>query len=371
MYERIFRDLQKKIAENVYHPGDKVPSEKELEQEYKVSRITAKKAMDMLAESHYIERFRGKGSFVSEKIREIMESADHTSKPESIIKKKRRRIGVVFDGFGSVFGAYLLRSIEQECTRRGYDMLFSCTYGSIETEAEAIQHSLDAKVDGLVIMCAQGEVYNSVILQLSLNHFPMVLVDRQIRGIQIPCVRTNNFEAARELTEILIEHGHKKICFLTHASIDTSSIRDRYSGFAACMAQDRGLQGVIAKVESYNPTPYDLDKECEKYNISEYKEVVESNRSCTAFLTTEYKIAVLLEHAMKQLGVQKEIATFDGLEPIYNEVYDFICVRQNETEMGRKTIETLEAIMRGENPDENLDIPYRIWNQGEHGLVFE
>ena len=49
MYERIYGDLLAKIQSGDYQPGDRLPSEKESAEFYGVSRITAKKAMDMLA----------------------------------------------------------------------------------------------------------------------------------------------------------------------------------------------------------------------------------------------------------------------------------------------------------------------------------
>ena len=54
MYERIYGDLLAKIQSGDYQPGDRLPSEKELAELYGVSRITAKKAMDMLAKENQI-----------------------------------------------------------------------------------------------------------------------------------------------------------------------------------------------------------------------------------------------------------------------------------------------------------------------------
>ena len=64
MYERIYGDLLAKIQSGDYQPGDRLPSEKELAELYGVSRITAKKAMDMLAKENQINREPGRGSFV-------------------------------------------------------------------------------------------------------------------------------------------------------------------------------------------------------------------------------------------------------------------------------------------------------------------
>ena len=64
MYERIYADLLAKIQNGDYQPGDRLPSEKESAELYGVSRITAKKAMDMLAKEKKISREPGRGSFV-------------------------------------------------------------------------------------------------------------------------------------------------------------------------------------------------------------------------------------------------------------------------------------------------------------------
>ena len=363
MYEQIYKDLEDAIRNHIYKAGDRLPSEKELEQQYAVSRITAKKAMDLLADANYISRCPGRGSFVSEQIEEVLR-ANLPSAQESAQDGGKKRVGIIFDTFGCDFGSDLLRSIEQECRRKKYDVIFRCTYGSVAEETDAIQCALRMGVSGLVLMCAQGEVYNSTILQLSLDHFPMVLVDRQIKGIPIPCVKTDNHLAAKELTEVLVEHGHKKICFLTHASVNTSTIDDRYSGFTDCIIQYEEVIGTFAKIESYNPTPEDIEKEYREYNISEFQQILRENSECTAYLAAEFKLAILLERAAKKLGVKKEIVAFDGLEPIYDAGYDFICARQDEYEMGRRAVETLDAIIRGEKTEAGIDIPYELVNMG-------
>ena len=130
MYEQIYRDMKAAIRDETYRVGDKLPSEKELQEKYKVSRITAKKAMDMLAEEHFITRSPGRGSFVNEHIDEILK-ADRIHFPLPEQKVGRRRVGVIFDIFDCDFGSNLLRSIEQECRKQNYDMIFRCSYGSV------------------------------------------------------------------------------------------------------------------------------------------------------------------------------------------------------------------------------------------------
>ena len=50
LYEQIYNDIIEGIENGTYKKGDRLPSEKELSEKYCVSRITSKKALELLAE---------------------------------------------------------------------------------------------------------------------------------------------------------------------------------------------------------------------------------------------------------------------------------------------------------------------------------
>ena len=64
LYHQIFLILRGKILDNTYPPRSLVPNEKQLMEMYDVSRITAKRALNELADSKYVVRQRGKGTWV-------------------------------------------------------------------------------------------------------------------------------------------------------------------------------------------------------------------------------------------------------------------------------------------------------------------
>ena len=66
LYEQIYREILKQIEDGTYRIGDRLPSEKELSDHYHVSRITSKKAVELLADAGLVVRMPGKGTFVSE-----------------------------------------------------------------------------------------------------------------------------------------------------------------------------------------------------------------------------------------------------------------------------------------------------------------
>lgn len=63
-YLKIYNIIVNKIENKEYVPNDKLPSEKELMDEYNVSRDTVRKSLNMLEQNGYIQKSKGKGSFV-------------------------------------------------------------------------------------------------------------------------------------------------------------------------------------------------------------------------------------------------------------------------------------------------------------------
>ena len=55
----------------------------------------------------------------------------------------------------------------------------------------------------MIIMPSHGKHYSPAILQLYLDDFPMVMIDKKLRGIPVPSVRTDNRAAAAKLIFLL------------------------------------------------------------------------------------------------------------------------------------------------------------------------
>lgn len=65
-YEWVKREIQKKIDGHEWKANQVIPSENKLCQQYQVSRITIRKAMDELVHEGILYRMKGKGCFVRE-----------------------------------------------------------------------------------------------------------------------------------------------------------------------------------------------------------------------------------------------------------------------------------------------------------------
>ena len=107
LYREIYQAIREQIASGELGPEDKLPTEDELARRYSVSKITVKKALEMLKDDGLILRVQGRGTFVR-KI-EPAESA-REALPRS------RLIGLVLEHVSSSFGLNMMYYIGRSNT---------------------------------------------------------------------------------------------------------------------------------------------------------------------------------------------------------------------------------------------------------------
>ena len=64
LYLQIDAAIRSDIQTHIYKVGDKLPTEVELSEKYKVSKITIRKAMEKLSQDGLVQKVQGKGTFV-------------------------------------------------------------------------------------------------------------------------------------------------------------------------------------------------------------------------------------------------------------------------------------------------------------------
>lgn len=64
LYRQLYCHLRNAIENGHYQVGSRLPSERQLAAEYGISRLTARKALQLLHLHGYVEPKQGKGSFV-------------------------------------------------------------------------------------------------------------------------------------------------------------------------------------------------------------------------------------------------------------------------------------------------------------------
>lgn len=366
LYEQIYQHISEAIASKQYLPGDKLPSEKELAEQYGVSRITSKKALETLSEEGKITRIVGKGSFVT-RVPAEKESEAACGPAEKAENGKVRLVGVLMEGFGASFGMELLNSIERECRNQGFAMILRCSDGSIDQEARSVDELRELGVEGMIVMCSQNENYNTKILQMVVEGFPVVTVDRQMKGIPVSFVGTDNTAAAKELTKYLLDKGYRKICFAKPSASKTSTLRERQKGFILALNE----YGILADENSWitdfkSTMPSDHSQEMVERDLKRVNRFLDEHPDTEAFLAVEYSIARILYKCLceRKVSDRYPIVCFDGIDDITNDNM-FTHVKQNETAIGREAVRILAKTISGELKKDVIQIPYQILEKSQ------
>ncbi|TYP76547.1 GntR family transcriptional regulator [Paenibacillus methanolicus] len=353
MYEKIFEALRDEILERKYEPGDRVPSEKELGDMYNVSRITSKKALELMASEGYIVRQPGRGSFVADQPAGTAKPASGGGAQQQLARRADGRllIGLVITDFADSYGNGLIYGMEEASRQHNSYLVLRRTFGMPAYEEEAIKGLLELGVDGLIIFPAQGEYFNAEILKLVINQFPFVLVDRHLKGISAGSIATDNAGAAKEGANHLFELGHKSIAFLTPPPVDTTAIEERIEGFIQAHAE----KGVVVDrdiwLELTSTLPKANTEENREQDIRRVMAHLERHPHITALFATEYNIAQLAVQAVQRLGrdVPEDISIVCFDCPEVNGKFPFTHLRQNQTEMGRLAFENVLNLREGQS----------------------
>ncbi len=369
LYEQLSAYVLDQVGSGRLKPGDRVPSEKELAEQFNVSRITSKKALERLVLAGVIERVRGRGSFVANKLPDLAHiDLSHRSKSSAADAPRRtngrRIIGLIVPDFSEAYGLKLLHAIEERCSDHHYALLLKRTYGRREEEEQAIRSFVRLGIDGLIVFPVHGEYYNADLLRLALDDFPLVMIDRYLKGITASAVYTDNNAAAREITNYLLEHGHTHIAFVSPPLEDTSSIEERFQGFVAALSQhglnpspELCLTGLLSTLpEAFHSAEIGVDE-------NTVRDFIARNPLLTAFVACEYNLALLLVDVLAAMGkhVPEDyaIVCFDSPESPFG-TPPFTHIQQDETAMGRKAVDLLVARLAGENIAARTVIGFRL-----------
>lgn len=354
LYLQIYYELIDEIECGKLNAGDRMLTEKELAEKYNVSRITSRKALDMLGENGYINRTPGRGSYVKKKDSLI----SYEKKNSGECKSEALLIGLIIPDFGASYGMDILSGAEKEATANGCRFTFYRTYGQQNLEEEAIDELLEMGVDGLIIMPVHGQHYNPKILKMVLDGFPFVLIDRYLKGISAPFIGSDNVEAAKKITDFVLDLGHKNVSFISPPEIDTSTIADRIEGFVKSHAE----RGVPVN-DSYRITnltstvPGKNIKENIQADMEMIKKVLIDNPEITCLFVVEFNLAMLVVEAVKALGKKVPddyaVVCFDG-PFIQIGDYQFTHIRQKEMEMGSRAVKMLLEHLQGINENEKV-----------------
>lgn len=154
------------------------------------------------------------------KVREAMEELGYhpNAIARSLVSKTTNTLGIVMPqsaekAFLNPFFPQAISGISAACHDERYCILLSTGTCEKEQLVSIEEMVRSGRVDGVIVM--YSSVDNLVINALKQMKFPCLVIGKPLEPNDTPFVDNDNIQAAFEVTEKLIEKGHKKIGFIS------------------------------------------------------------------------------------------------------------------------------------------------------------
>jgi len=155
----------------------------------------------------------------------------------SLRTNRTNTIGIMVSWINRPFISTLISGIEKTAKQAGYHAIISQSHDSTELEVENLQALFESRISALIVSLAMETVNYEHFDLFTQSGIPVVFVDRIPSSREIHKVQINNFNAAFEATEHLIEQGCRRIAHFGGAK-HQSIYEDRLSGYIAALKKN-------------------------------------------------------------------------------------------------------------------------------------
>lgn len=169
-----------------------------------------------------------------ERIKKVIEETGYrpSSQAQTLRTKKTRMIGVVLPKINSSSISRMVAGISEVLSKSGYHMLLANTDNDIEEELNYLKVFKENYVDGILFIATMLTGRHKKLLGEC--KVPVVILGQRLKGYS--CVYQDDFQAAQELAEILLD-GSRKPCFIGITEKDEAVGKNRRAGYEAVLAE--------------------------------------------------------------------------------------------------------------------------------------
>ncbi len=350
LYLQMRNYLLELIAQHKNTPGYILPSENQLAQKFNASRISAKHAYDTLEEEHLVIRQRGRGTFIAGS----QDASPAVSFPPARTLPNVKIIAVIFPHINSAFMNELVEGIRIELSKRDIAFFLLLTGSNQEKETQLLQMARE-HCSGILLFPGAFSKYQREILELVLNRFPLVQIDRYLPGLDLSYVSCDHFNAAYHAVQYLLEHGHRKIGFVTHPAPHATSIVDRLAGF----------NKAVKEFDPQYPGYYKLTAMADTVNFEDLFTEYMNQVHPEAIISSNVNFHSRILRILKKLEMDRsvDLMLFDNA---FMSVEDFVTyhpyiIDQQPREIGRTAVDLLCRLMEEDMEPVNITIPEKIF----------
>lgn len=196
-YQEIKDWLKESLNEGFYSKDDKIPSENELVNLFKVSRHTVRKAISDMINEGLLYTKKGSGIYYT-----------------GSVEKKRREVAFVTHTPDHFILPEILKGIYEELYKNNTDLLVYYSNYNVEQEKNILNTLFQKKIDGIIINPVTSSIKEhniNALKELKLNKTPIILIDNLPVKIDFSIICPDELTGGTIAAKFIYELGHRNI----------------------------------------------------------------------------------------------------------------------------------------------------------------
>lgn len=291
-----------------------------------------------------VSRVLNDSPYVSDKTREkvlqVIEENDYIPNKiaRNLHKQFSNKVGVIVADISNEFFSSAISGISQVMDDNGFQVLFYNTDEDLKKESKALYSTFEERLSGLIISPVSSKDKNTLEKLKKLKdkmEVPIVLLDRDIEGINLDAVFVDNGFGSKRAVNALIEEGHKNIAIIT-GPITSTPGNYRYRGYIDALKENNLPIKEEYIVSGDFKISMAYEKTRELLNLKNPPTAIFLSNNMTSLGALKY-----IKEKGYKIGEDISIIGFDEINPFKVIEYPFSYVGRDAVEQGKIAAEVL------------------------------
>ena len=331
------------IEKNNGTPNFQLPTESMLKKEFAASHIPVRCAYAHLIERGLVVSVHGRGYFIKDAL--------YKGTLPSL-----KKICFVTPHMDALFMRNIFKGINQFCDAQMLNVSFLPSDQSIKKEQSLLQSLKNSDFKGVIIYPIDNEFYNEELLKLSLRRFPIVIIDRKLKGVNAAFIVMDNYNAMVNAVKFLHDKKHKNIVYITPPPSLATTVEERINGFNHGLFKYYGVAKDInllkIKHEDYPAIKQSLVKYLKEYPDTEV--LIVTGKQATPALQAAAELEIPVPQKLRLMIIDNELSETEKAS-----VQPYILYMDGE-EMGHKAAAALYNKIYGDHHTISESLPTTI-----------
>jgi len=153
---------------------------------------------------------------------------DHVARRMKVKQSDSLVIGLIITDIDNSFFANVAKGVEDVAYKNKHVLMICNTNEDPGKEKFFLNSMLSEKVSGIIMVPTSGN--ETFLKSINLEGFPMVMVDRKVKSMNVDTVSINNEAGGFQATEQLIKNGHRRIGIICGIKGLTNT-EERFNGY--------------------------------------------------------------------------------------------------------------------------------------------